>query len=142
MRYCLGAVAFCAIAGLAQAAKTDTTEFLLIPLEQDMDEDTQAVVIEPPHAVTFNTGDCGTMFTVVGDGVDARDSPADHYGGVAYSGELKVHDSEVVSGFVMSHTMQAGTRLSNFELLDSGQICSERVNGKVHTFRKYSAVLH
>jgi hypothetical protein len=142
MRYYLSTAAFCAIAGFAHAAKTDTTEFLLIPLEQDMDGDSQAVVIEPPHAVIFNTGDCGTLFTVVGDGVDGHDSPADHYGGVAYSGELKVHGSETISGFVMSHKMQAGTRLSKFELLDGGQSCSERVNGKVHTFRKYSAVLH
>ena len=140
MRYWLGAAAFCAIAGFAQAAKADTTEFLLIPLEEDMDESSQAVVIEPPHPVTFNTGDCGTVFTVVGDGVDAQNAPADNYGGTAYSGELKLGDSEVVSGFVMSHAMKAGTVLSNFELLDSGQICSERVNGEVQTFRKYSAV--
>jgi len=142
MRYRLSAVAFCVIAGFAQVAKAETTEFLLIPLEQDMDEDTQAVVIEPPHAVTFNTGDCGTAFTVVGDGVDGEDAPADHFGGVAYTGELKVQDSEVISGFVMSHAMKAGTRLSSFELLDGGQMCSERVNGKAYTFRKYSAVLH
>jgi hypothetical protein len=57
----------------------------------------------------------------------------------AYSGELRVHDSEAISGFVMSRAVKVGARLSKFELLDSGQSSSEKVNGKVNAFRKEPA---
>lgn len=131
----------CCLAGVIQAASADTTEYLLIPLEQDMPEHGEAVVVEPPHAVNFDTGDCGRTFTVVGDGSDSTDEPAEHYGGTAYSGQLKVENSSEVAGFVMTHAMKVGTHLSNFQVLDSGQVCSERVNGKRYSFRKFSADL-
>jgi hypothetical protein len=142
MHYHTSIVVACCLAGFMTTVSADNTEYLLIPLEQDMPDHGEAVIVEPPHAATFNTGDCGKSFTVVGDGTDFSESTAEHYGGTAYSGRLKVEDSDEVTGFVMAHSMKVGTHLSDFQLLDGGQICSERVNGETYTFRKYSAVLH
>jgi hypothetical protein len=141
MRTC-SVAALSIVAALASPVLAETTEHFLIPLEDDMPGDGEAVVVEQPRPVSFETGDCGTSFTVLGDGGDSTNSPAEHYGGTAYSGELEVSGSGRVSAFVMAHKVEVGTHLSNIQLIDSGQRCSERINGKNFVFRKYSAVWH
>lgn len=140
MQACSSLAALSIVAALASPALAETTEHLLIPLEDDMPSNGEAVVVEQPHPVTFETGDCGKSFTVVGDGGGTTDSPAEHYGGTAYSGDLEVSGSGKVAAFVMTHEVKVGTRLSHIQILDSGQRCSERIDGKNYVFRKYSAV--
>jgi hypothetical protein len=140
MRSTIPIFALCALALPALSQAQGKTEYLLIPMSQDISGKTQAKVLDAPHPVTFSADDCGISAMVGGSSEVDSGSKSEHYSGTAYSSELQLEGSGQVSGFVMLRPISAGTELSNFKPMEDGQTCSEKIGGKVMIFKKYSAV--
>lgn len=128
--------------GLALPCLADTTQFLLIPMSQEVSGQTTAEVIEPPKKVTFKALDCATTANlggIVSENSFSTDASKD-YSGTAYSSEVRMPTGQV-SGFVMNRPLNPGARLSGFKVAESGQTCSELIDGKPFAFRKYVATV-
>ncbi|MGJ7917385.1 hypothetical protein ACI48D_18155 [Massilia sp. LXY-6] len=66
--------------------------------------------------MSFKADDCGITAMLSGEGeYGGGSSASEHFAGTAYSGELQLERSGKVSGFVMTHPIKVGTRLSDFK---------------------------